>query len=111
MVAELDGEIVGYVMYSLHPKHLHILNIAVLPGRWLEGVGRAMLDKLQTKIGWRRNWITAEVRETNLSAQLFFRHCGFGALGIIPNAYEGSDEASILFQYPFDSNAPKPTAR
>ena len=43
--------------------------------------------------------ITLEVRETNLAAQLFFRHEGFKALKVLRSFYEDSGEDAYLLQY------------
>ena len=47
----------------------------------------------------RRTRITLEVRETNLPAQLFFRHEGFKALKVLRAFYEDSGEDAYLLQY------------
>lgn len=102
MVAEHGEKVLGFVIYELHKTRLHILNLAVIRERWLEGVGRQMIDKLIGKCSpQRRTRITCEVRETNLPAQLFFQHCGFGAVTMIHDYYEQSEESAIVMQWPW----------
>jgi ribosomal-protein-alanine N-acetyltransferase len=86
----LDGEIVkGFVIYELHRHSLHILNFAVHPDCRLQGVGAAMCEKLFHKLSQqRRTEITVEVRDSNLSAQLFFQRQGFQAVKVIRGHYE-----------------------
>ena len=47
----------------------------------------------------RRNRIVLEVRETNLSAQLFFRQLGFRATGVLKGFYEDTPEDAFLMQF------------
>ena len=100
MVAEHKNRVAGYMLYELHKNRLHLLTIAVLPGRWLEGVGRQMLERLKDKLSaTRRQRIVLEVRETNLPAPLFFSHCGFKAVKVLHDYYDGSTEAAYVMEY------------
>ncbi|MEM6687841.1 MAG: ribosomal protein S18-alanine N-acetyltransferase [Planctomycetota bacterium] len=99
MVAEVDDEVVGFMIYELHKTRLHILNFAVSEANRRGGVGRAMVDKLLGKLTHeRRNRIMLEVRETNLTAQLFFKSIGFRAVSVLRDFYEDSDEDAYLMQ-------------
>lgn len=77
---EKTGKVLGFVVYQLYAKRVHILNLAV--DQWLRrlGVGRVMVEKLIAKLSGshRRSRITVEVEEEWLGAQLLFRECGFG---------------------------------
>ena len=100
MVAEFDGKIVGYYIYRLHKYHLHVLNIATHPYLCFYGIGRQMLAKLIEKISLTsRKRITLEVRETNLSALLFFKACGFKATEVLRNYYDDSPEDAIVMKW------------
>lgn len=100
MVVEKSDKIVGYMVYALNKKHLHIPNFAVHPDHRRAGVGRAMVEKLISKLSYdRRNRIMLEVRETNLDAQLFFKAMGFWCVSVLKDFYEDSDEDAYLFQY------------
>jgi len=100
MVAEQGEKVVGFMIYELHKNKLHILNFAVNPGCRRFGVGAQMVAKLISKLSsHRRTRITLEVRETNLSAQLFFRTQGFKALRVLRSFYEDSGEDAYLLQY------------
>ena len=93
MVALVDGQIAGYFVFEHHPTRFHIIAFAVAKQYRRRGVGRAMVENLagRMKVG-RREKVMLEVRETNLSAQKFFRACGFVATCIIRGMYEDSDE-------------------
>lgn len=100
MVAERDDKIVGFMIYELHKNRLHILNFAVLPRLQRTGVGRAMIEKLRSKLSDKgRNRIMVEVRESNLDAQLFFKRMGFRAISVLRDYYDNSTEDAYLFQY------------
>jgi ribosomal-protein-alanine N-acetyltransferase len=100
MVAEFDERVVGSMIYELHKNRLHILNFAVHPEFRRRGIGRAMIDKLVGKLSQqRRNRILLEIRETNLGAQLFFRHCDFRAISVLRDFYEDTTEDAYLLQY------------
>lgn len=80
MVAEHDDQVVGYIIYELRKRKLHLIKLVVRRDCRRQGVGRQMVDKLIGKlIAAGRNFIELKVRETSLDAQLFFRSYGFVA--------------------------------
>src|SRR5205807_2738743 len=86
--------------YELHKAKLHILNFAVHPTCRRYRIGSQMVAKLISKLSsHRRTRITLEVRETNLTAQLFFRAQGFKAVRVLRTYYEDSGEDAFLMQY------------
>src|SRR6058998_3577951 len=100
MVAEHGEKVVGFMIYELHKAKLHILNFAVHPGWRRAGVGAQMVAKLISKLSsHRRTRISLEVRETNLTAQLFFRKQDFKAVRVLRAFYEDSGEDAFLMQY------------
>ena len=59
-----------------------------------------MVERLVSKLsGHHRTRITLKVRESNLSAQLFFRQQGFRAVRVLRSLYEDSGEDAYLMQY------------
>jgi [ribosomal protein S18]-alanine N-acetyltransferase len=102
MVAEHGDDVVGFMIYELHKSRLHILNFAVADTMRQREVGSQMVYKLISKLSsQRRRRITLEVRETNLSAQLFFKTCGFRATAVLRSYYEDSPEDAYVMQYHF----------
>jgi ribosomal-protein-alanine N-acetyltransferase len=100
MVAEVDDRVVGFMIYELHKTKLHVLNFAVSPSWRRIGIGTQMVTKLIGKLSsHRRTKITLAVRETNLSAQLFFRSQGFKASKVLRAYYEDSGEDAYLMNY------------
>jgi ribosomal-protein-alanine N-acetyltransferase len=106
MVAEQGEKVVGFMIYELHKSKLHILNFAVHPSHRRCHVGCQMVAKLISKLSsHRRTRITLEVRETNLTAQLFFRSQSFKAVRVLRNFYEDSGEDAFLMQYRITDDA------
>ncbi|HEX4132718.1 MAG TPA: ribosomal protein S18-alanine N-acetyltransferase [Pirellulales bacterium] len=100
MVAELDGRVVGFMIYELHKTRLHVLNFCVAPELRRQGIGRRMVQKLVGKLSsQRRTRIMLEVRETNLAAQLFFRSLSFRAVNVLHDFYDDTTEDAYLMQY------------
>ena len=112
-VAELDHEIVGFMIYELHQSMLRILNFAVSPDHRRQGVGRQMVQRLIDKLSQqRRREIVLEVRETNLDAQLFFSGNGFRALSVLRNHYDDTMEDAYYMRYSLqNSEVFRPTNR
>jgi ribosomal-protein-alanine N-acetyltransferase len=103
MVAELNDEVIGFMVYEVHKNRIHLLNFAVDPKFRRSGIGTAMIDILVRKLSPdRRNRIMLEVRETNLDAQLFFQKMGFRANRILRDFYDDATEDAylMLFQVP-----------
>lgn len=99
-VAEHDDRVVGFMVYELNKKHIHILNFAVAADCRRCRIGTQMISKIIAKLSPRK-WtrLTLEVREKNLAAQLFFHACEFRAVSVLRNFYEDSPEDAYLMQY------------
>jgi ribosomal-protein-alanine N-acetyltransferase len=106
MVAEHNERVVGFMIYELHKTRLHILNFAVARDARKQGVGSQMAQKLASKLSQqRRTRIILEVRETNLTAQLFFQKVGFRAVSVLRGFYEDTPEDAYVMQYRYQSAA------
>jgi ribosomal-protein-alanine N-acetyltransferase len=101
MVAESDGRVVGFMIYSLHKNFLCLMDFAVTPECRKLGVGQAMMQKLKDKLalGHKRRRISLHVSENNLSAQLFFRSQGFRAVKVERDFYEVGGESAYKMIY------------
>lgn len=94
------GAIAGYTVYWLHRRRIELLSFAVAPRLRRQGVGTAMAWELLRKLSReRRTRITAEVRETNLPAQQFFRALGFRAVEVRRGAYEYTAEDAYVMEW------------
>lgn len=107
MCCDVDDVLAGYMVYELLPNRLNLLNFAVDLRFQRQGVGRAMVDKLKSKLsGSRRCKILAKVRESNIDALMFFKAQGFIAISILREPYEDTSEDAILMQYRCRSEVP-----
>jgi len=79
-----------------------LLNFAVHLNWRRLGIGSQMIKILAAKLSPRKfRRITAEIRETNLSAQLFLRECGFKAINTLHRHYKNISEDAYLMQYKY----------
>ena len=112
MVAELGEKIAGFMIYELHKTKLHILNFAVHVKYRRNRIGMQMIRKLVSKLSsHRRTAITLEVRETNLSTQIFFRGAGFRALRVLRVYYDDTGEDAYLMRYRYKPPSNRTSAR
>lgn len=94
--------VAGFMVYELHKSRMHLLNIAVGMDDRRRGIGRAMIEKLKTKLSpQRRSRLSLECADWNLSGHLFFRACGMRASHVIRGFYDG--DGSDAYSFTFDS--------
>lgn len=111
MIAELDGEVVGYIIYEMGKSDYHLLNVAVRPDVRRRGVGNQLVEKIMSKLRpSQRTEITLEVRETNLAAQLFFRRFQFQAVTVLKDFYEDTAEDAYRMMYQLRAEGAIPAA-
>lgn len=93
MVVEDEADrVIGYMIYSLHRKRIHLERIAVYLADRKKGAFRAMIDKLRGKLdAHRRTSVSAVVDERNLPLLLAMKACGFLAFDLIPGHFEDAD--------------------
>ena len=104
MVAEHGDVVCGYMVYELHEHCLQLLNLAVDLAWRHSGVGAAMMECLKSKLSpQRRRRITADIRESNLAAQKFYRACGFAATGVVRGFYDDSGEDAYRFVHTLEA--------
>ena len=99
MVAELDEQVVGFMIYFLARSHYQVLSLAVRDEYRRFGVGTQMAEWLIRKLSARRrSWVELNIRETNLRGQLFFRSMGFKAVAILRDHFEGwaTEDAYVM---------------
>jgi [ribosomal protein S18]-alanine N-acetyltransferase len=101
MVAEHGDEVLGFMIYELHRSKIQVLNFAVRRDRRHHRVGLQMFQKMVGKLSiQRRNRIEIIVRETNLTAQLFFRDsAGMLATEVMREHFRDTGEDGYLFRY------------
>lgn len=89
MVAEHGTTIKGFLLYRLHATHIEVVRLAVHPDYRGTGAGRAMVEKLTSKLAaHRRTSLRVIVRETNLDGLQFLRRMGFLSAGVLWGHFE-----------------------
>jgi ribosomal-protein-alanine N-acetyltransferase len=96
ILAEIDGKILGYVIFWLLPDAVDIHNIAVRKEYRRQGIGRLLLQHAINE-GQRQSLVrvTLEVRKSNLVAQRLYRSVGFQATGLRKGYYLDDGEDAI----------------
>ncbi|MBI3522556.1 MAG: ribosomal protein S18-alanine N-acetyltransferase [Chloroflexi bacterium] len=93
-----DGErIVGYGGLWLMVDEAHVTTFAVHPGARRRRVGERLLQRLfeiATDIG--AEWLTLEVRASNLAAQKLYEKYGFRRAGVRRRYYSDNNEDALI---------------
>jgi [ribosomal protein S18]-alanine N-acetyltransferase len=111
MVAEHGDRIVGFMVYELHRKRLHVLDFATHPEFRRQGIGRQMIQKLVSKLSdIRRRQITLHCRESAIDTQIFLRSCGFLATEVVREHYGDTGEDAYAFTHEIEVPAKVETA-
>jgi ribosomal-protein-alanine N-acetyltransferase len=97
IVAREGDRIVGYAGLWLSLDESHITTFAVLPDYRRRKIGERMLVALfdkSAKLG--AEWMTLEVRASNLAAQKLYEKYGFRPAGIRRRYYSDNNEDAII---------------
>jgi ribosomal-protein-alanine N-acetyltransferase len=96
-LAEIDGQIVGYVLFWLLPDEIDIHNIAVHQDFRRRGLGRSLLENVIIEARNRAaSRITLEVRKSNTVAQKLYEAVGFSVNGVRKGYYSDDGEDALL---------------
>ena len=100
LVAEVNEQVIGYIIYELQNSNLCVLNMAVHPEYRRKKVGKAFIDTLIKKSSARGRSLSLEVSDENLSAHLFLKNCGFVATNVLKCFYSDNNRDAYHFEYP-----------
>lgn len=99
-VAFSGDEIVGYIGSHNVLGEVYITNVAVFPEFRRNGVGKVLVEFLVNKTKEENaEFVTLEVRKSNLSAISLYEKCGFQNVGERRKFYEKPVEDAILMTY------------
>lgn len=101
-VVEVDGEVVGFMIYELQPERFYVINMAVRPSHRKMGIARAMIDHIKAKLdnGYRRRRkVETYVSDHFLDAHIFFKTIGFVAVGVERDFFGKDSGDAYLFCY------------
>lgn len=97
LVAERDGQAVGYVGCQTVLDEGYITNVAVSPDCWRQGVGRALIEELARRARAQGlSFVTLEARASNAPAIALYEGAGFGRVGVRKNFYTAPSEDAVL---------------
>lgn len=98
IVAEADGQVVAYAGAWLVFEEGHITNIAVDEAYRGQGIGLMVTRALlQYAANMGVQYMTLEVRRSNLAAQGLYKKLGFLELGVRKRYYEDNGEDAFLY--------------
>jgi [ribosomal protein S18]-alanine N-acetyltransferase len=97
ILAEVEGRIVGYILFWLLPEEVDIHNIAVHPDFRRQGIGRLLLEQVVAAArGQERLRVTLDVRLSNAQAQNLYRSFGFVTRGVRKGYYSDNGEDALV---------------
>ncbi|MWV41700.1 ribosomal protein S18-alanine N-acetyltransferase [Natrialba sp. INN-245] len=103
LIAEHDGDVVGYVVADVSRnfgRQLgHVKDVAVHPERRGFGVGSALLTRvLAVLVAQGADTVKLEVRQSNDGAKRLYRNFGFEPLRRVPGYYEDGEDAIVMIR-------------
>ena len=95
-----DEKVMGYMGLYAVAGEGSVTNVAVFPEYRGQGVGHALVENaiaVGKELGL--EYITLEVRESNLTAQRLYEKCGFERVGVRKNFYTSPKEDAVIMNY------------
>ncbi|MHA1780122.1 MAG: ribosomal protein S18-alanine N-acetyltransferase [Candidatus Thorarchaeota archaeon] len=107
LVAEIDGNIVGYIMCRIERgvssfgrlpvKKGHVVSIAVRPEYRHQGIGTALVTRgLEGMIEYGASEAFLEVRKTNTNAISVYERLGFTVKRVLRGYYRDGEDAYLM---------------
>jgi ribosomal-protein-alanine N-acetyltransferase len=104
VLAEINGKIIGYVLFWLLPEEVDIHNIAVHTEFRRQGIGHVLLRQVAEQARSRNSSrITLEVRVSNLPAQKLYQSMGFVSKGLRKGYYSDDGEDALMMALELDT--------
>jgi [ribosomal protein S18]-alanine N-acetyltransferase len=95
LAAEVENELVGYLICSRYDTVWHVMNVAVDTDRRRRGIATALIAALLDRIGDDAQ-ITLEVRTSNTGAIALYERFGFRSAGLRPRYYADNGEDAVI---------------
>lgn len=102
-VAVKLNTLVGFIVYACGDKNLQILNLGVHKKHQKKGIGSLLVDRVKKRTCGK--YITCNVRESNLNAQLFLKKRNFIATKVLKNYYvdESTKETENAYKFKYEN--------
>ncbi len=98
LVAETDGNVIGFAGTWIVLDEAHITNVAVLEAYRGQGIGKKLTGALmQYAANLGVTFATLEVRRSNERAQNLYKGLGFQYVGVRKRYYEDNGEDAFIF--------------
>ena len=102
LVADISGNVAGYITYSVVLDEVQRANVAVHPDFRRCGIGEKLLTKLYNDAKNDNMYIiTLEVRQSNIPAINLYTKCGYSECGRRKGYYKSPTEDAILMNLTF----------
>ena len=95
LAAEVEGELVGYLICSRYDTVWHIMNVAVDPELRRRRIATTLLDTLIGRVE-RDAQLTLEVRRSNAGAIELYEGFGFRSAGVRRRYYQDNGEDALV---------------
>ena len=99
LVAEEDGEVVGYIGSQTGCDESDVMNVAVRPDHRRRGIAQILVDELGKELHRRGSVsLSLEVRASNEPAIALYDKLGFCQVGRRPNYYRNPKEDALILR-------------
>ena len=97
VVARSGDRIVGYAGLWLMVDEAHITTFAVHPDQRRQRIGERLLQRIfEVAVAMNAEWLTLEVRASNLPAQRLYEKYGFRRAGVRRRYYSDNNEDALI---------------
>ena len=99
LVAEVDGQVAGYIGSQTVPPESDVMNVAVHPDHRRGGIAQSLVLSLcQALKDGGNETLTLEVRASNTPAIALYEKLGFLQIGRRPNYYRNPKEDALILR-------------
>lgn len=93
--------LIGFIVYACGSKNLQILNLGIHSKFQKQGLGTLLVDRVKKRLN--NKYLTCNVRESNLNAQLFLKKKKFIATKVLKNYYcdEYAQETENAYKFKY----------
>jgi [ribosomal protein S18]-alanine N-acetyltransferase len=95
LAAEVERELVGYLICSRYDTVWHVMNVAVDTDRRRRGIATALISALLERVGEDAQ-VTLEVRKSNTGAIVLYERFGFRSAGVRRRYYADNGEDAVI---------------
>ena len=102
----IDGQLAGYIAFSLVADEMEILNLAVHPNHRKLGLGTRLLEKtfdMCIRRGIKTSFL--DVKASNEPAIQLYKKFGYVKIGIRKKYYPDTKEDALLYRYDFSTTS------